>query len=131
LRWHQKHFMPQALQNPRPVMRGAARLDPDSRRRQFGEEFLDLAAPNLASQHRRLGLVNPMNLKEMFGRIQPNPDNRHMDGSPWLRCPNFTAWHIRCRRGPSTPTRTQAKRLISLVRIPGFRARGQSPRPGM
>ena len=28
-----------------------------------------------------------MNLKDMFGRVQSNPDNLHADGSPWLRCP--------------------------------------------
>src|SRR5205807_8361620 len=27
----------------------------------------------------------PMNLKDMLGRVQPNPDNRHVDGSSWLR----------------------------------------------
>src|SRR5439155_1165903 len=82
----------------------AARLEPDSRRRQLGKEFLDLAAPQLPPQHRLLVLVNSMNLKDMFGRVQPNPDNRHSDGSSWLRLHTFTAWHIRCRRGPSTPT---------------------------
>jgi hypothetical protein len=39
------------------------------------------AAPKLAPQHRLLVLVNPMNLKDMFGRIQTNPDNRHSDAS--------------------------------------------------
>jgi hypothetical protein len=45
-----------------------------------------------------------MQLKDMLGRVQTNPDNRHLDGSSWLRDYTFTAWHIRCRRGPSTPT---------------------------
>src|ERR1700682_1021460 len=63
-------------------MRGAARLDADSRRRQLGKEFLDLAAPQLPPQYRLLVLVNSMNLKDMFGRIQTNPDNCHSDGSP-------------------------------------------------
>src|SRR5258708_36113965 len=63
-------------------MRGAARLDADSHRRQLGKEFLDLAAPQLPPQYRLLVLVNSMNLKDMFGRIQTNPDNRRSDGSP-------------------------------------------------
>src|SRR5258708_35785360 len=63
-------------------MRGAARLDADSHRRQLGKEFLDLAAPQLPPQYRLLVLVSSMNLKDMFGRIQTNPDNRHSDGSP-------------------------------------------------
>src|SRR4029077_284999 len=104
LRRHQQHRVPQAAQQPRPVMRGAARLDADSRRWQLGKEFLDLAAPQLPPQYRLLVLVNSMNLKDMFGRVQTNSDNRHSDGSSWLRCSNLTAWHIRCRRGPSTPT---------------------------
>src|SRR6202049_909133 len=45
-------------------------------------EFLDLAAPQLPPQYRLLVLVNSMNLKDMFGRIQTNPDNCHSDGSP-------------------------------------------------
>ena len=99
LRRHQQHLVPQAAQPPRPVMRSAARLDADSRRRQLAKEFFDLAAPQLPPQHRVLVLVNPVNLKDMLGRVQPNPDNRHVDGSSWLRLHTFTAWHIRCRRG--------------------------------
>ena len=65
----------------------------------------------LAPQHRLLVLVNRMNLKDLFGRIQPDPDNRRSDGSSWLRCHNITAWHIRCRRGPSTPTSLHCSEL--------------------
>ena len=43
---------------------------------QFGKEFLDLAAPQLPLQYRLLVLVNPVNLKDMFGRVQTNSDNR-------------------------------------------------------
>src|SRR5437660_11769674 len=71
LRRDQQHLVPQAAQPPRPVMRSAARLEADSRRRQFGEEFLDLAAPQLSPQHRRLVLVDAMDLKDMLGRVQP------------------------------------------------------------
>src|SRR5437867_9261873 len=94
LRRHQQHLVPQAAQPPRPVVRSAARLDADARRRQLSEELLDRAAPQLAPQHRLLVLVNPMDLKHMFGRVQTNSDNRHSDGSSWLRCPTITAWHI-------------------------------------
>ena len=38
--------------------------------------------PNLPPQHRPLFLVNPVNLKDMFGRIETYSDNRHVDGSP-------------------------------------------------
>src|SRR6266851_7172728 len=112
-------------------MRGPTRLDADSRRRQLGKEFRHLAAPDLAPQHRRLVLINPMNLKDMLGRVQPNSDNGHSDGSPLLRCHNITAWHIRCRRGPSTPTGTLASEEGFMSRwswLPGPALVG---RPGM
>ena len=84
LGWHQRYLMPQAPQNRCPVMRGATRLDADSRRRQLGKEFRHLVAPQLPPQYSLLVLVNPMNLKDMFGRVQTNSDNCS-DGSPWLR----------------------------------------------
>jgi len=37
----------------------------------WAKNFLDLAAPQLPPQYRLLVLVNSMNLKDMFGRIQP------------------------------------------------------------
>ena len=84
--------------------RGAARLNAALRRRQPGEELLHRAAPEPPPQHRLLILANPMNLKDMFGRVQTNPDNRHSDGSHWLLCqssqprtPDAVSW-------PSTPT---------------------------
>jgi hypothetical protein len=63
------------------MVRSAARLNADSRRRQLAEELRYLAAPDLPPQHRLLVLVNSMNLKDMLGRIQTNSDNRHSDGS--------------------------------------------------
>jgi hypothetical protein len=48
-------------------VRGAACLEADSHRRQLGEEFRYLAAPDLAPQYRPLVLINLMNLKDMFG----------------------------------------------------------------
>src|SRR5205823_12087425 len=81
LRREQHHLMPQLAQHSRPVVRGAARLDPDPRRRQFGEDFLHLAAPDLPPQHRLLSLVDSMKLKDILGRVQTNPDNRYSDGS--------------------------------------------------
>ena len=65
----------------RPVVRGTTRLHADSRRRQLGEEFDHVLTPDLAPQQQLLVLVNPVNLKDMLGRIQTNSDNRHSDGS--------------------------------------------------
>src|SRR5260370_35646280 len=58
-------------------MRGPACLQPDAGRRQLAEELLHLAAAHLPAQHRLLVLVDSMNLKDMLGGIQANPDNRH------------------------------------------------------
>jgi hypothetical protein len=58
-------------------MRGAACLQPHPRRRQLCEHPQQLAAPDLPAQHRLLGLVNTVKLKDMLGSINPNPDNRH------------------------------------------------------
>jgi len=58
-------------------MRGAAGFDPDPGRRQLGKELLQRAAPYLPTQHRPLGVVDAMHLKDMLGSIQTNPDNRH------------------------------------------------------
>src|SRR6267378_3248547 len=84
------------------MVRSAARLQADPARRQLGEELRHRTAPKLRAQHRRFGLVDPMHLKDMLGGVQTNPDNPHRT-APLLDC-TITAWHYRCRRGPSTPT---------------------------
>src|SRR4051812_45937043 len=97
-------------------MRGAARLNADSRRRQLGEELPPLAAPELPPQPRLLILANPMNLKDMFGRVQISSDNRHSDGSPWLRCRPSQPGTLDAVRGPSTPTFLRHSELLSYRR---------------
>src|SRR6267378_4248073 len=84
------------------MVRSAARLQADPARRQLGEELRHRTAPKLRAQHRRFGLVDPVHLKDMLGGVQTNPDNPHRT-APLLDC-TITAWHYRCRRGPSTPT---------------------------
>src|SRR5258707_5373477 len=84
------------------MVRSAARLQADPARRQLGEELRHGTAPKLRAHHRRFGLVDPMHLKDMLGGVQTNPDNPHRT-APLLDC-TITAWHYRCRRGPSTPT---------------------------
>jgi hypothetical protein len=44
-------------------------------------------------RNRLLTLLNPMNLKDMLGRIKTDPDNRHSDGSFGCVVYDFTAWH--------------------------------------
>jgi hypothetical protein len=116
LRRQQNHLMPQAAQPPRPVVRGAARLEPDARRRQLGEDFLDLAAPDLPPQHRLLALVNSMNLKDMLGRIQTNSDNRHSDGS--FGCVVTTSQPGTFDAVGGRPPQHRGHRLITVCCVP-------------
>src|SRR5437870_8709401 len=46
----------------------------------------------------------------MLGGIQANSDNPHRT-APLLDC-IITAWHYRCRRGPSTPTSYKWESMI-------------------
>src|SRR3979409_2374324 len=84
------------------MVRSAARFQADPARRQLSEEPRAPGAPKLRAQHRCFGLVDPVHLKDMLGGVQTNPDNPHRT-APLLDC-TITAWHYRCRRGPSTPT---------------------------
>jgi hypothetical protein len=40
-------------------------------------KLLDLAAPKLPTQNWLLLFIDAVNLKDMLGRIRPDPDNRH------------------------------------------------------
>src|SRR6266849_6221986 len=124
LRWHQHHRVPQAAQHSRPVMRGSTGLDADPGRGQLAKELSHFAAPYLPAQHRLLGFVDAMHLKDMLGGIQANPDNRH-----W-------AAPLAALFKPSQPGTFDAvggrppqhkHRLLEY----GFRARSLRPRPGM
>jgi len=89
LRRQQHYRVPEGAQHARPVVCRAARLQPDPRRRQLGEEPLDLAAPQLAPQYRLFVLVDAMHLKDMLGGIQANSHNRHRT-APLLDCINHS-----------------------------------------
>jgi len=65
------------LQQPRPIMRGTTRFQPDPGRCQLGEELPHLAAPELTPDNRLLVLIDAVHLKDMLGGIQTNSDNRH------------------------------------------------------
>src|SRR6516165_7227260 len=98
--------MPKPVQQPRPIMRGTTRFQPDPGRCQLGEELPHLAAPELTPDNRLLVLINAVHLKDMLGGIQTNSDNRY-GTAPFGCVAHITAWHGRCRRGPSTPTSHQ------------------------
>jgi CO/xanthine dehydrogenase Mo-binding subunit len=54
----------------------------------LAEELLDLASSNLSTQNRPLLLIDAVYLKDMLGRIQPDPDNRHRTAPLGCGCNN-------------------------------------------
>jgi len=63
------------------VRRGAG-LHADEAGRQCFEECQHLAAPELLQNDDFLGRIDPVNLKYVFGDIQTDLGNLHLDGSP-------------------------------------------------
>src|SRR5450631_1870494 len=111
-------------------MRCAAGLHPDHSWWQLGKEQNHFLASKPLAQHRLFIRINPMQLKNMLRRFHANSDNL-LDGRlPRLRPLTSSFWHIRCRRGPSTPSaaahrfetvgETFSKRAISVLWIPAF-----------
>src|SRR5438132_10964965 len=79
--------MAERPQNPRPMVRCAmvrcaAGLDPDHRRRKRLEEGHHLLAPQLLTQNYLLGGVHPMKLEKMFRRVHANSANLFHGRSP-------------------------------------------------
>jgi hypothetical protein len=64
------------------MVRCAAGLDPDHRRRKRLEEGHHLLAPQLLTQNHLLGGVHPMKLEKMFRRIHTNSANLFHGRSP-------------------------------------------------
>jgi hypothetical protein len=105
LRWQKNHLVAQRFQLPSPVVGRPASFHADPRRLELGEEHHHLGPPQLLAQHRLLGLIQPMQLKNTLGRVHANSDKLRHGRLPWLRLQRPSIWHTRCRRGPSTPTR--------------------------
>src|ERR1700687_2676229 len=74
--------MAERPQNPRPMVRCAAGLDPDHRRRKRLEEGYHLLAPQLLTQNHLLGGVHPVKLEKMLRRIHANSANLFHGRSP-------------------------------------------------
>src|SRR5450631_3351946 len=89
-------------------MRCAAGLHPDHSWWQLGKEQNHFLASKPLAQHRLFIRINPMQLKNMLRRIHANSDNLLHGRLPRLRPLTSSFWHIRCRRGPSTPSTTCA-----------------------
>src|ERR1700730_3001196 len=74
--------MAERPQNPRPMVRCAAGLDPDHRRRKRLEEGHQLLALQLLTQNYLLGGVHPMTLEKMFRSVHSHSANMFHGRSP-------------------------------------------------
>jgi hypothetical protein len=80
------------------MMRPATGLNAHLCRRQLLKEPQNLAASQLSAQHRLLGAINSMQLKNTLGRVHTNADKIVHGRSPLLEIFTNSFWRIRCRR---------------------------------
>src|SRR4051794_26297525 len=78
----QPHRMAQRRNPASPVVGGSARLHAHDAGRQRLEKCFHASAAKLPAQYRSPGLVNCMDLKNVFGEIKTYNRNRHLDGPP-------------------------------------------------
>src|SRR5713226_3623291 len=76
------------------MMRRPAGFDADPRRRQFLKELNNLPPPQLLAQHRLLGRIHTMQLKNTLGRVHSNADKIVHGRPPCLRSTTTSFWHI-------------------------------------
>ena len=93
LRRQQHRLVPQRPDLPRPVMSSTTGFHPHPRRRQLPEELQHLVAPQLLAQHRALGRINPVQLKNTLGRVHTDAHNLGHGRLPRLRSPTTSFWH--------------------------------------
>src|SRR3954466_3728284 len=75
----QPHRMAQRRNPASPVVGGSARLHAHDAGRQCLEKCFHASAAKLPEQYRSPGLVNRMDLKNVFGEIKTYDSNRHLD----------------------------------------------------
>src|SRR3954452_17851121 len=76
---NQPHLMAQCRDPSGPVVGGSARFHADDTGGQHFEKYFHASAAKLSAQHRSPGLVNCMDLKNVFGEIKTYNRNRHLD----------------------------------------------------
>src|SRR6266851_1128075 len=76
------------------MMRRPAGFDADPRRRQLLKELNNLPPPQLLAQHRLLGRIHTMQLKNTLGRVHSNADKIVHRRPPCLRSTTTSFWHI-------------------------------------
>src|SRR5882757_3914318 len=115
------------------MMRRPAGFDADPRRRQLLKELNNLPPPQLLAQHRLLGRIHTMQLKNTLGRVHSNADKIVHGRPPCLRSTTTSFWHIDAVGGrpPQQPlvfVVTGSRRTESLERQ--NTAYGSRPSPG-
>src|SRR3954449_5029006 len=75
----QPHRMAQRRNPASPVVGGSTRLHAHDAGRQCLEKCFHASAAKLPAQYRSPGLVNRMDLKNVFGEIKTYDSNRHLD----------------------------------------------------
>src|SRR3954471_23770090 len=78
----QPHLMAQCRDPSGPVVGGSARFHADDTGGQHFEKCFHAGTAKLSAQHRSPGLVDRMDLKNVFGEIKTYDSNRHLDGPP-------------------------------------------------
>jgi hypothetical protein len=127
-RRHQPHLVAERLQPPRPVVRAAARLHPVHRRRQRGEEPLDLAAPQPLAQDHVAGGVDAVKLEDVLRQIQTDHASLHRGRLRSLVGSRHPVWHIDAVRGPSTPSSRDREAVVATQARLGRRDCHGAPR---
>src|SRR5882672_9258101 len=95
------------------MMRRPAGFDADPRRRQLLKELNNLPPPQLLAQHRLLGRIHTMPLKNTLGRVHSNADKIVHGRPPCLRSTTTSFWHIDAVGGrpPQQPSAVVSEEL--------------------
>src|SRR4051812_43763213 len=120
----QPHRMAQRRNPASPVVGGSARLHAHDAGRQRLEKCLHASAAKLPAQYRSPGLVDRMDLKNVFGEIKTYDSNRHLDGSlVWGVTAATTLWHS-MPVAAVVHTITSRAEIVRLRGVPINRAAG-------
>src|SRR5882757_2243605 len=95
------------------MMRRPAGFDADPRRRPLLKELNNLPPPQLLAQHRLLGRIHTMQLKNTLGRVHSNADKIVHGRPPCLRSTTTSFWHIDAVGG-RPPQQPQAAVLCAI-----------------
>src|SRR5712691_6645603 len=116
------------------MMRRPAGFDADPRRRQLLEELDKRPSPQLLPQHRLLGRIYTMQLKNTLGRVHSNTDKIVHGRPPCLRSATTSFWHIDAVGGrpPQQPRPVVVEAKPTTIVLKQFppRRMGPGPSPG-